>query len=131
MPPIRRSGSMRFWAINSRADFRRPCVRCSSGRGALGITTPRREVNKPAFYFRAVLLQPCQEFSRCFVRVLVDGMNFVASLKVIAIHSARRSSRQFMAAPVRSASWLGSEHSSGRAACLSPGRVYHSSAVSR
>jgi hypothetical protein len=71
-----------FWATNSRADFRRPCVRCSSGRGALGITTPRREVNKPAFYFRAVLLQPCQEFSRCFVRVLVDGMNFVASLKV-------------------------------------------------
>ena len=35
-------------------------------------------------------------------------------LFLIAIHSARRSSRKFMAAPARSASWLGSEHSSGR-----------------
>ena len=69
--------------INSRADFKR-AVRAmnSCGHGALGITTLRRKVNKLAFYFRAVLLQPCQEFSRCFVRVLVDGMNVVASYVV-------------------------------------------------
>ena len=42
----------------------------------------RREMNEPAFYFRAVLLQPCQEFCCCLVRVLVNWMNFVASLKV-------------------------------------------------
>ena len=54
----------------------------SCGDGALGITSLRREMNKPAFYFRAVLLQPSQEFCRRFVRVLVDRMNSVAGLKV-------------------------------------------------
>ena len=35
-------------------------------------------------------------------------------LFLIAIHSARTSSRKFMVAPVGSASWQGAEHSSGR-----------------
>ena len=48
----------------------------------LASLTLRREMNEPAFYFRAVLLQPCQEFCCCLVRVLVNWMNSVASLKV-------------------------------------------------
>ena len=79
---MRRSGPMRYGDQQPGRLQEGGAGDDSCGHGALGITTLRREVNKLAFYFRAVLLQPCQEFSRCFVRVLVDGMNVVASYVV-------------------------------------------------
>jgi hypothetical protein len=39
-------------------------------------------MNKPALHLRTVLPQPFQAFCRRFIRVLVDWMNSVASLKV-------------------------------------------------
>ena len=82
MPPMRQCGSMR--AGQSTAGRLQEGGACdnSCGDGAFGVTPLRREMNEPAFYFRAVLLQPFQEFCCCFIRVLVDWMNSVASLKV-------------------------------------------------
>jgi hypothetical protein len=108
-------------AIDSRADFMtavqviiRAPMECNT------LLTLRREVNKPAFYFRAVLLQPGQEFCGRLVGVRVDGSYFVTCLKVGYAVSQTFPDRdplgpqvieEFMAAPVRSAS--GQEHSSG------------------
>ena len=72
-----------FWAINSRADFKkavRAMIRAVLERQAS--IALRGEMNKPALYLGTVLPQPFQEFCRRFIRVLVDRMNSVASLKV-------------------------------------------------
>jgi hypothetical protein len=72
-----------FWAINSRADFKKAVwamIRAAMERYAS--LALRREMNKPAFYFRAVLLQPFQKFCRRFIWALVNWMNSVPSLKV-------------------------------------------------
>ena len=50
-------------------------------------------MNKPPRYLRTVLPQPLQEFCRRFIRVLVDWMNSVASLKVDYVVSQTSSDR--------------------------------------
>ena len=72
-----------LWAISSRTDFKnvvRAMIRAAMEREAS--LALRREMNKPTFYVRTILLQPSQEFSRRPIRVLVNRMDFVAGLKV-------------------------------------------------